>query len=65
MADSRFVAKKFVEDGTTKTSITKLDYNASLKEIARLSGGMEGSNATIEHSKELKERCDEYKKSIK
>ena len=64
MADASFKSLKYVEDAVTKTSITRLTESATLEEISRLSGGSEGSNVTLEHSKELRNRCNEYKKSI-
>jgi len=64
MANASFKSLKYVEDAITKTSITRLTESATLEEISRLSGGSEGSNVTLEHSKELRNRCNEYKKSI-
>lgn len=64
MADAGYRSTKYVEDNLTKTKIERLKENEMLNEISRLSGGVEESNATAEHSKELRARCIDYKKSI-
>lgn len=64
MADAGYRSTKYVEDNLTKTKIERLKENEVLNEISRLSGGVEESNATAEHSKELRARCIDYKKSI-
>ena len=64
MADAGFRSTKYNEDNVTKTKIERLSETAVLNEISRLSGGMEESNVTLEHSKELRARCLDYKKSI-
>ena len=64
MSDAGFRSTKYNEDNTTKTKIERLSENEIIAEISRLSGGIEESNATAEHSKELRARCVEYKKSI-
>ena len=64
MADAGYRSTKYIEDNLTKTKIERLKENEVLNEISRLSGGVEESNATAEHSKELRARCIDYKKSI-
>jgi DNA repair protein RecN (Recombination protein N) len=64
MADNNILVQKSVMDGQTFVSTKTLDADEKLIEIARLSGGEINSKASIEHAKYLKEKCNEYKKSI-
>ena len=64
MADSNFKVEKYVEDEKTKVSISLLNEKGLLNEISRLSGGLQNSLASVEHSKELRARCIDFKKSI-
>ena len=41
MADSHYVIEKKILDGTTKTSVRKLDEEESVRELARILGGAE------------------------
>lgn len=65
MGDHNYLIYKQEEDGKTYTKVEKLDYDKTVKEIARLAGGHENSSLSIEHAKELKSWSDDYKKSIK
>jgi DNA repair protein RecN (Recombination protein N) len=47
-----FVAKTQGKD-TTQTSVTALDKNARIKEIARMLGGVEITPTTLKHAKEM------------
>ena len=64
MADKNIYVSKKVIDGNTMVSVQELDNLGALSEIARLSGGAENSQVSLSHAKELKERCNEYKKQI-
>ncbi|HEY8444475.1 MAG TPA: DNA repair protein RecN [Clostridia bacterium] len=64
MGDHNYLIYKQEEDGKTYTKVEKLDYDKTIKEIARLAGGHETSSLSLEHAKELKSWSDEYKKSI-
>jgi len=64
MADCNIKVVKSVVDGQTVINTDKLNKDETLKEIARLSGGIENSAVSFEHARELKNRCEEYKKSL-
>ncbi|HEY8423433.1 MAG TPA: DNA repair protein RecN [Clostridia bacterium] len=64
MADHNYLIYKQEEDGKTYTKVERLDYDKTIKEIARLAGGHETSSLSLEHAKELKRWSDEFKKSI-
>ena len=53
MADSHFVIEKGVSDGKTKTTITAIDEALRVKELARLLGGDENSEAALNNAREL------------
>ncbi len=65
MADNNIMVKKFAKDGNTIVSVTSLDNVNALKEISRLSGGEESSENSLKHARELKEKCDNFKKTLK
>ena len=64
MADNHLFIEKQVENNETLTKVFALNKNASQKEVARLSGGADGSDASFEHAGELVNRCKQYKDSI-
>ncbi len=64
MADRNFFIEKKIENDDTKTNITLLQEEGVLKEIARLSGGQSGSSVSLDHAKELRETCKNYKKGL-
>lgn len=64
MADKNIFVNKFVENNNTCVEVKDLEKQDVLYEISRLSGGSRESLASISHAKELKERCDSYKKSL-
>ncbi len=64
MADKNFFIEKKVVDGNTMTSLIELDEAGVLGEIARLSGGQSGSLVSLDHAKELRTTCNNYKKNI-
>ena len=64
MADNNIKITKYVVDSDTMVNATCLDEEGCLDEISRLSGGIEKSNASIGHAKELRDRCLLYKKSL-
>ena len=65
MADNNILVAKEVKDAQTFVSTKTLNNDEKLLEISRLSGGEANSSASILHAKYLKEKCDEYKNSIK
>ena len=64
MADKNFFIEKKIVDGDTKTNIKELDENGVLGEVARLSGGQNGSSVSLDHARELRKTCNDYKKNI-
>lgn len=64
MADENVQVYKFVENEKTHVSVSILAKEDVLNEIARLSGGVKNNAVSLEHAKELKTRCNEYKKSL-
>ena len=55
MARSHFLISKGVKDGQTLTSVRELPYSGAIKELARLIGGAEITEATIKAANEMKE----------
>ena len=53
-ADHHFLIEKTVEDGVTHTKIHPLTEKESIEELARLLGGDEISEASLENARELK-----------
>ena len=53
-ADHHFLIEKTVEDGVTHTGIHPLTEKESIEELARLLGGDEISEASLENARELK-----------
>ncbi|MCP4158810.1 MAG: DNA repair protein RecN [Deltaproteobacteria bacterium] len=52
-----FKISKKVEDGRTSTSISPLDKEKRVEEIARMLGGIEITDATFNHAREMIENC--------
>lgn len=62
MADTHlFIAKK-VEDKRTFTTVTTLNHHEKITEIGRMISGVEITNVTTEHAKELLQLAHELKK---
>ncbi len=55
MADEHFVIEKSVNNGSTFTSISPLDYEASVLELARLLGGVSITENVINNAREMKD----------
>lgn len=55
-ADHHFLIEKTVEEGATHTRIHPLEEKESIEELARLLGGDEISEASLENARELKEK---------
>ena len=64
MADENIQVYKFVQDNKTFVNAKILSKNEVLNEIARLSGGVINNVVSLEHAKELKSRCNNYKELI-
>ena len=54
MAKEHFLIEKNIVEGTTKTKITSLSENESIKELARLLGGVKITDAVLENALEMK-----------
>ena len=62
MADSHFMIEKGLEDGRTVTNIHGLKDDDSIKELARLLGGDELTDAAIENAKEMHRMAQDAKR---
>lgn len=54
MADSHFEIRKEVEGTRTRTQVDELDEEASIRELARMLGGVEITESVINNAKEMK-----------
>jgi DNA repair protein RecN (Recombination protein N) len=63
MGDSHFIIHKEVKDNVTHTSIDSLNKDQSIKELARLLGGVKITDAVIANAKEMKDFADDLKKN--
>lgn len=57
-AKNHYLIKKVANDNDTNVSITKLNYDESIMEIAKLISGKEVSHESIEHARKLKENSE-------
>ena len=64
MADDHYFIDKFTADDKTYTRVTKLDDNATVDEIARLSGGKDISSGATENALQMKKWSNDYKQSL-
>lgn len=64
MADHHFSIKKESDGTNTISGIETLDYNESVKEIAKLVGGEGISPAALENARDLKGKADFFKHKI-
>lgn len=55
MADHHFLIEKSVENESTVSRIYRLDENASIKELARMLGGVEITDTVLQNAKEMKD----------
>ena len=63
-ADHHFLIEKTVEDGATHTRIHPLTEKESIEELARLLGGDEISEASLENARELKAKSKAKKAKV-
>ena len=64
MADSHFEIEKQVEGTKTTTQIHPLDEEASIRELARLLGGAQITDAVLENAREMKKLAGECKAGL-
>ena len=53
LADSHFKIRKNVSDGKTYTNVTPLDHDGRRDELARIIGGVEITQATLDYAEEM------------
>lgn len=53
LADSHYKIAKSVSDGKTYTNVTALDHNGRRDELARIIGGVEITQATLDYAEEM------------
>ena len=53
LADSHYKIMKSVSDGKTFTSVTPLDHDGRIQELARIIGGVEITQATLNYAEEM------------
>ena len=63
-ADHHFLIEKTVENGVTHTGIHPLEEKESIEELARLLGGDEISEASLENARELKAKSKAKKTKV-
>lgn len=63
-ADQNYLIEKSVVDGVTVTRVVKLDESGKEGEVARLSGGTDGSTQSMLHARELIASFGEFKQSV-
>ena len=61
LADSHYFIEKKAEDSRTKTSIVKLHREDSIRELARMLGGVEITDRVLESAKEMKDMAEKVK----
>ncbi|MGJ7044618.1 DNA repair protein RecN [Thermoanaerobacterium thermosulfurigenes] len=64
MADSHFKISKEFDKDKTYIKIEKLDYEGKIKELSRIISGSVVTNTTYNHSKELIDLAENYKKKL-
>ena len=64
LADSHFSIQKAVRDGRTYTSVTPLDRDGRIRELARLHGGELATDTALRAAAEQLDAAEAYKKSV-
>jgi len=64
MADTHFLIEKTVQNENTYTSFKALDVQERKIELARMLGGVQVTETTLQHAAEVLRLAEEYKKSI-
>ena len=65
IGDSHFKIEKSVREGRTVTQVTELEREDSVKEIARLIGGVEITKATMDAAEEMKSLAENKKDELR
>ena len=61
MADNHYFIEKKAEEGKTTTSITRLSRDNSVKELARMLGGVEITDSVLVSANEMKDMAEKVK----
>ena len=64
MADQHFMIEKSIVDGSTISAIQPLTTEESQKELARMLGGTEITDAVMQNAREMKVLAAEKKRSL-
>ncbi|MDI6604208.1 MAG: DNA repair protein RecN [Thermoanaerobacteraceae bacterium] len=64
MADVHYKILKITKDSKTYINIQKLDYDGKIKELSRIISGTKVTELTLNHSKELIDMAQRFKKKI-
>ncbi len=62
MSDHHFMIEKGLDEGRTVTSIYTLDEDASTRELARMLGGEEITDAVMDNAREMRKMAEETKR---
>ena len=65
MADQHFVIVKSEHDNRTRTEVSLLDHTGAQKEIARLHGGDNITETTLQSAEEQLQYAEHYKQIVK
>jgi len=65
MSDASYLIEKNESGGKTFTSVNPLDHDKKVYEILRLVGGSADDPVAIAHARNMIERADEYKETLK
>ncbi|MBP5159057.1 MAG: DNA repair protein RecN, partial [Lachnospiraceae bacterium] len=65
MADSHFMIEKSSDEASTRTYIKKIDRDAQVMELARLTGGSSITDSVKKSALEMKELADTRKKDLR
>ncbi len=65
MADSHFMIEKGIKEGRTVTDIHALDEDASVRELARLLGDGDTSEAALTNAREMHKKAEETKRKYR
>jgi DNA repair protein RecN (Recombination protein N) len=63
MADAHFLIEKSVVGERTLTSVINLDRAGRISELARITGGREITDITLQSASELIGQAEDYKKN--
>ncbi len=64
MGDSHYIIEKIVENNNTHTTINQLNKEYAIKELARLLGGVQITDATMANAEEMINFAEELKQGI-